>query len=284
MIERVSPSARPTSSGHTDNASDLMICSGLTHLTVSVPHPGLDSGIGQPPSENTTCTVPARDDLLDIRMIRERLRGTSVGWHTPKVSRDRDVKAFHDRANHYEEGWRGRMHREIAIRSADVALSSNHIPRCVLDLGCGTGLLLRLLADRLPEAETLFGIDAAAGMIAAAKSVAKDDRLRFSQGVAESLPYPDASFDLVISTTSFDHWEDQGAGLCEAARVLAQDGHFVLTDLFSMLLVPTMLLGHRDRARTRRRAERLLRAAGFRTVEWHSRYRLIIGSVVATKR
>ena len=81
--------------------------------------------------------------------------------------------------------------------------------------------------------------------------------------MAESLPYPDESFDLVVSTTSFDHWEDQGAGLAECARVLAPSGHFVLTDLFSMWLAPTMLLGHRDRARTKRRAGALL-AAGLR--------------------
>jgi len=176
------------------------------------------------------------------------------------------------------------MHHDIAARTADLALSSGDVPQRVLDVGCGTGLLLRLLADRLPEANELVGIDAAAGMIAVAKSAAIDPRLSFSHGVAENLPYPDASFDLVVSTTSFDHWEDQGAGLGECARVLAPTGHFVLTDLFSRLLVPTMLFGHRDRARTKHRSETLLRAVGFRTMEWHSLYRLIIGTVVMTKR
>jgi len=141
----------------------------------------------------------------------------------------------------------------------------------------------RLLADRLPEAKELVGIDAAAGMIAVAQSTANDPRLSFSHGVAENLPHPDASFDLVVSTTSFDHWEDQGAGLSECARVLAPNGHFVLTDLFSGLLVPTMLFSHRGRTRTKHRAEALLRAAGFRTTEWHSPYSLIIGTVVASK-
>ena len=175
------------------------------------------------------------------------------------------------------------MHHDIAARTADLALTSGDAPWRVLDVGCGTGLLLRLLADRLPEAKELVGIDAAVGMIAAAKSTANDPRLSFSNGVAENLPYPDESFDLVISTTSFDHWEDQGAGLVECARVLAPSGHFVLTDLFSMLLVPTMVVGHRDHARTKRRAETLLKAAGFRTMEWHRLYSLIIGTVEASK-
>jgi ubiquinone/menaquinone biosynthesis C-methylase UbiE len=199
------------------------------------------------------------------------------------VPHERDVQAFHNRADTYENGWRGRMHHDIAARSADLALTSSHAPRRVLDVGCGTGLLLRLLADDLPEAEELVGIDAAAGLIAFAKSRANDPRLSFCDGVAEQLPYPDESFDLVVSTTSFDHWGDQGAGINECARVLAPNGHFVLTDLFSMLLLPTIVFDHRDRARTKHRAEALLKAAGFRTMQWHSLYSLIIGTVVATQ-
>ena len=210
-------------------------------------------------------------------------KGLSDGWHNRKVPHDRDVQAFHDRAETYEYGWRGRMHYNIVARTADLALTSGNAPRRVLDVGCGTGHLLRLLADRLPEAERLLGIDAAAGMIAAAKSMANDPRLSFSEGVVENLPYPDESFDLVVSSTSFDHWEDQGAGLGECARVLASSGHLVLTDLFFPLLVPTLLVARRDRARTKHRAETLLKAAGFRTMAWHSLYSLIIATVVASK-
>ncbi len=204
-------------------------------------------------------------------------------WHNRKVPHDRDVQAFHDRAETYEDGWRGRMHHDIAARTADLALSSGDAPRRVLDVGCGTGYLLRLLATRIPEAEKLFGIDATVGMVAAAKSMANDPRLSFSEGVAEKLPFPDESFDLVVSSTSFDHWEDQGAGLGECARVLASSGHLVLTDLFSPLLLPTLLVARRDRARTKHRAEALLKSAGFRTVTRHGLYSLIIGTVVASK-
>ena len=175
------------------------------------------------------------------------------------------------------------MHSDIAARTADLALASGDVPRDVLDVGCGTGLLLRLLAGRLPETEGLLGIDAAAGMVAAATSLANDPRLSFSVGVAEQLPYSDESFDLVVSSTSFDHWVDQGAGLDECARVLAPSGRLVLTDLFSPLLVPTLLVARRDRARTRRRAETLLKSTGFRTMAWHTLNSLIIGTVVASK-
>jgi Methyltransferase domain len=42
-------------------------------------------------------------------------------------------------------------------------------------------------------------------------------RLNFRQGQAEQLPLADETFDLVVSTTSFDHWQDQRAGLAERA-------------------------------------------------------------------
>jgi ubiquinone/menaquinone biosynthesis C-methylase UbiE len=57
----------------------------------------------------------------------------------------------------------------------------------------------------------------------------------------------------VISTTPFDHRADQRTGLAECARVLAPDGCLVLADLFSVLLLPTLLAGRRGKARTRRR-------------------------------
>jgi len=99
-------------------------------------------------------------------------------------------------------------------------------------------------------------------MIEAAEVAARDERLGFSVGTAEELPYPGTSFDLVVSTTSFDHWADQQAGLRECARVLAPGGRLVLVDLFSPWLIPTLIGGRRGKARTRRRAGRLLSAAG----------------------
>jgi ubiquinone/menaquinone biosynthesis C-methylase UbiE len=194
----------------------------------------------------------------------------------------RDVAAFDKRAPGYEQGWRGRLHRDIAGQAADLAVSVHAAAGRVLDVGCGTGYLLRLLAGRCPQATQLAGIDPAPSMIRAAEQAADDRRLRFTVGAAERLPYPDDAFDLVVSTTSFDHWADQWAGLGECARVLAPGGHLVLADLFSPLLAPTLLAGHRGKARTRRRASELLSAAGFQRLAWHDLYALIIKAVTAT--
>ena len=121
------------------------------------------------------------------------------------------------------------------------ALTCAPAPRRIFDAGCGTGYLLGQIAARAPGAEVLAGIDAAPAMLEAARAAAADGRLRLAAGTAGRLPWPAASFDLVVSTTSFDHWADQRAGLAECARVLAPGGCLVLADLFSALLLPTLL-------------------------------------------
>ncbi len=198
------------------------------------------------------------------------------------VTRDRDVQAFHDRACGYETGYRGRLHTDIVTRAVDIALAHCPSPDRILDVGCGTGMALREFARRLPGAATFTGIDAAAGMISQARAKARDPRLTFVQGVAERMPFGDRSFDLVISTTSFDHWADQRAGLAECHRVLEPRGSFVLADLCSSWLLPTLAGGRRDRARTPLRATKLLAAAGFRSLAWHRLYGGIIRAVTAS--
>ncbi len=195
----------------------------------------------------------------------------------------RDLAAFNDRAAGYDRGWRGRLHHQIADRTASLAVATISSPSRVLDVGCGTGYLLGTLACRYPDAQQLSGIDAAPQMIATASAFAADDRLSFTVGVAEELGYPDGTFDLIVSTTSFDHWTDQQAGLVECARVLRPSGHLVLVDQFSWWLLPTLATSRRGKARTKSRATNLLLRAGFRYTQWHRLYAMVINAVTATK-
>ncbi len=188
---------------------------------------------------------------------------------------ERDVAAFEERAGHYEQGWLGRLHHEIAERTTDIALRYHPVPTAVLDVGCGTGYLLGVLASRCPDAAELVGIDPARSMVEAARVSTRDPRIVVAMGSAERIPSADGAFDLVLSTTSFDHWADQVAGIRECARVLAPRGHLVLTDLFSLWLAPTLIGTRRSKARTRRRAGAMLKRAGLRELDWHGVYPLI---------
>lgn len=155
-------------------------------------------------------------------------------------------------------------------------------PGAILDVGCGTGYLLRQLGDRFPAATTLAGIDAAPRMIQVAQSGATDPRLSFTVGTAEQLPYGDAAFDLVVSTTSFDHWHDQRAGLAQCARVLRPGGQLVLCDQLSAWMLLTLLGSRRGKARTPCPAA-LLDAAGFTALRWHKVYAVLIRAVTAVR-
>ncbi len=195
---------------------------------------------------------------------------------------ERDIAAFEARAAGYDRGRLGRLHHEIADRAVDLAVSIHSRPRRLLDIGCGTGYLVGVAASRYPDADQLHGIDPAPSMIELAASSAHDERMRFAVGVAERLPYPDHSFDLVVSTTSFDHWRDQHVGVQECARVLVPGGRLVLVDQFSLWLAPTLVGGRGGKARTEHRAVRLLRSAGFQSLAWHHLYAVIIKAVTAT--
>jgi ubiquinone/menaquinone biosynthesis C-methylase UbiE len=200
-----------------------------------------------------------------------------------------EVEQFDRRADSYDEGWLGEWHRLVAERSAVMALSAMSLPARVLDVGCGTGMLLRDLATRLPGSVELIGVDPAPNMLAKARAATGGDgRVRYEHATAESLPFEAASFDLVVSTLSFDHWSNQRAGLLECARVLRDEGRLVLADLFAAWLWPTTVLTRRDRARTVRQATRLLTDVSFHRLEWQRVFSLgplaLVRAAVATPR
>jgi ubiquinone/menaquinone biosynthesis C-methylase UbiE len=199
------------------------------------------------------------------------------------VARDRDVGSFDERAHTYETGWRGRLHHQIADDVVGVVEEVTPQAARILDVGCGTGYLLRELAERLPAAQILRGVDAAPQMVEVARSTASDERLEFMLGTVENLPYDSASFDLVVSATSFDHWNDQRRGLAECARVLAPDGSLVLADLFSRWLVPTLIGRRRGKARTRQRFASLLLDTGFGPPTWHRLQTPLIAAAAAAR-
>lgn len=116
-----------------------------------------------------------------------------------------------------------RLHRAILKR-----LPVGYIPTAILDIGCGTGRLIRRMQVRWPTA-SYIGIDSSEGMISAAHHLTPG--ATFYQASAEHLPLETTSVDLVTTTMSFHHWSDHAQGVSEIWRVLRQGGFFVLADI-----------------------------------------------------
>jgi ubiquinone/menaquinone biosynthesis C-methylase UbiE len=142
--------------------------------------------------------------------------------------REKDVERFEQWASTYENSWLQRAFFDRAHQATlTLAAGIVHQPVSVLDVGCGTGKLLRRATTYWPEAQ-LIGVDPANGMIEMAKRLTPN--ATFFTGMAEALPLQDASVDLALSTSSFHHWQDQAAGIREIARVLRPGGYFILVD------------------------------------------------------
>src|SRR5580658_3327113 len=94
----------------------------------------------------------------------------------------------------------------------------------ILDLGCGTGWLVRLLADQLPEGRVV-GVDVSDEMVRRARGRYVDlDNAMFVVGSAEEIPWDANFFTRAISVESAYYWPDPARGLREIFRVLREGG------------------------------------------------------------
>jgi len=113
----------------------------------------------------------------------------------------------------------------------------------ILDLGCGTGVLTRMIGDRLDAAAggQSVGIDAAGRMIAVAQKKRASTTCRFEVMAAEDLSFEDGRFDAVVSSLFFHHvpMDLKEKALAEAYRVLRPGGKLVIADMH----VPTTFMG-----------------------------------------
>lgn len=107
----------------------------------------------------------------------------------------------------------------------------------VLDVGCGTGSLAIAAKHRVGPVGEVCGIDPSPEMVARArrKAARAGASVPFETGSVDSLPFPDATFDVVTGTLMLHHLDDdlRRRGLAEVARVLKPGGRFVAVDLGS---------------------------------------------------
>jgi arsenite methyltransferase len=104
----------------------------------------------------------------------------------------------------------------------------------VLDLGSGAGTDSLIAAQMVGEQGHVTGIDMTQEMLAKARAAAAEMgamNVEFVEGEAERLPFPDASFDVVISNGVIDLIPDKDAVFIELFRVLAPGGRIQVADV-----------------------------------------------------
>jgi ubiquinone/menaquinone biosynthesis C-methylase UbiE len=175
------------------------------------------------------------------------------GWR--RKMRD-PLSDFDSWSKTYERSWMQRMF-DTAHRAVLSAVGADLRVERLLDVGCGTGRLLRKARERWPQAE-LIGVDASEGMIAQAHELTPGAELHVA--LAEALPLADGSVDLAFTTASFHHWSDKLQGVREIARVLRSGGQFCLADVkISPLLAKVVALFSPRHAHARANTPALVR-------------------------
>lgn len=107
--------------------------------------------------------------------------------------------------------------------------------KSILEIGCGVGMTTELLAKKYPEA-SILGTDFDEDSVAIAKSKWHLRNVRFEQGDATRLPYPNEHFDAAFSILTLHHIEDFERAVAELARIVKKGGDIYIMDLPSASL------------------------------------------------
>jgi malonyl-CoA O-methyltransferase len=142
-----------------------------------------------------------------------------------EIDRNRIKRSFDRHALEYDVY--ARVQKRVVAGFAGFLRGWPDTPRRVLDIGSGTGMLLKELAVLYPAAK-FVGLDLASGMsLKARANLAATASIRLMTGDAEALPFRENAFDLVVSTSTFQWLESLDRVFADAFRVLAPNGRFV---------------------------------------------------------
>ena len=116
---------------------------------------------------------------------------------------------------------------ETHVRLREIVAGLGIAPgAAMLDVGCGTGILLPLLRESMNGDGHVVALDLSGEMLKRARS--KEQMAIYVQGDAQNLPLPEGAFDWVLCNAVFPHFPDKLRALAELRRVLRSGGHLVI--------------------------------------------------------
>jgi len=134
------------------------------------------------------------------------------------------IRQFDKWANSYDK----KLHFPFLYSNQFVLNSINLKHTLVLlDVGCGTGILLNILAELNMDLR-LYGIDISEQMIKVARN--KNTNIKFCQSSSGYIPFQENMFDYVTCATSFHHYQSSNNALTEMYRVLKKNGTLIVLD------------------------------------------------------
>ena len=180
---------------------------------------------------------------------------TSVAANLPKEMQSHHYPILYQvEERHWWYVGRRRIIRSLVEKICSTLNNSN--PR-ILDVGCGTGANLKMLAEH-GRAE---GVDISQQAVDFCHERGLES---VKLGAAEDLPYEDDSFDLVTALDVVEHLDDDVAGLREMRRVLRADGRLLLfVPAFMFLWGVQDDISHHRRRYTIDQLKRVMGEAGF---------------------
>ncbi|MGF1992263.1 MAG: class I SAM-dependent methyltransferase [Nostoc sp. ZfuVER08] len=136
-------------------------------------------------------------------------------------------KQYNNLAVIYDRRWKKYIDRTLSSLKTWAEISPLDT---VLDIGCGTGELERLLLTDYPNLK-IVGVDISEQMLAIAENKCSGyPQVSFQVASSSALPFPNNSFDVIVSASAFHYFSEPLAALIEMKRVLKPNGKVVILD------------------------------------------------------
>lgn len=196
-------------------------------------------------------------------------------------AKENSKKAFNKQAQTYDYDIKGQHARTLYPYILERIVGKSY--STILDLGCGTGKLLKMVKKKEPYIKT-YGIDISENMILIAKKQLQNTA-ELVLGDSEHLPFENSKFDAVYCNDSFHHYPAPKEVVAEVSRVLKPDGIFIICDCWQPFLARSIMnfyMKHSNEGDVRMYSEKEIRtilASRFCEIKWrrisHNAYMIL---------